>query len=301
MPGWSKQYKVRRVTNILSFAVRQNWEALNLMGESCFLIKTKQRANAVFQMDNRRVSTITKVASSYSIDPDTGYLRYKLWGRDTDPNTEYPDIGVFTCTVNTSGATEVWEEAVDKYTFISGRNEYAFDIYQDFVDTNLNAIEDAVYVVFNTGPFTSTNTAIFTFGTTNPLIKFEGMQPIRDDEPGFYLNNFAYEQWLKSDARIRRKVKPNRFLLAFPDKMSDFSFTDQGLVQQIKSSWWTTPEPYSPIIQEFDIIVRESTGQRYQVVSRTPIYIEDILVSQNMDLAFIDERSSLYRIPIILI
>lgn len=300
MPGWSHQYKVRRVTNILSFAVRQNFEALNLMGESCFLIKTKQRANAVFSMDNRRIPTITKVASSFSVDPDTGYLRYKLWGRDTDPNTEYPDIGVFTCTVNSSGSTTVWEKAVDKYTFITDRNEYAFDIYQDSVDTNLNDIEDAVYVVFNTPPFTLGNLAIFTFGTINPLVKFEGMQPIRDNEPNFMLNNFAYEQWLKPTSRIRRKVRPNRFLVAFPDKNFDFSFNDQGFVQQSKDSYWTTPEPYSPELQEWDIIVREATSQRFQITSVNPIYIENIKCSQNLELSLIDERSSLYSIPLIL-
>lgn len=300
MPGWSKQYKIRRVTNILSFAVRQNFEALNLMGEACFLIKTKQRANAVFSMNDRRIPTITKVASSYSIDPDTGYLRYKLWGRDTHPTTEYPDIGVLTCTVNTSGSTEVWERAVDKYTFITSRNEYAFDIYQDAVDTNLNDIEDAVYVVFNTPPFTITNTAIFTFGTANPLIKFEGMQPIRDNEPLFQLNNFAYEQWLKPTSRIRRRLAPNRFLVAFPDKNFDFSFNDQGLVEQSRSTYWTCPLPYSPELFEFDVIVREATGQRFQIVSVNPIYIENIKCSQNLELALLDPRSSLYNIPIIL-
>jgi hypothetical protein len=300
MPGWSKQYKIRRSTNILSFAVRQNYEALNLMGESCFLIKTKQRANAVFSMDNRRIPTITKTASAFSIDPDTGYLRYKLWGRNTDPNTEYPDIGVFTCTVNSSGATEVWEQAVDKYTFITDRDEYAFDIYQDNVDTNYTAIEDAVYVVFNTPPFTLGNLAIFTFGTINPLVKFEGMQPIRDNEENFQLNNFAYEQWLSSTARIRRKVRPNRFLVAFPDKNFDFSFTDQGLVEQAKDNYWTTPPPYSPELQEYDIIVRESTGQRFQITSLNRIYIEAILCSQNLELALLDPRSSLYNIPLIL-
>lgn len=299
MPGWVPQYKVRRSTNILSFAVRQNWEALNLMGEACFLIKTMQRANAVFSMDNRRIPTITKTASAYSIDPDTGYLRYKLWGRDTDPNTEYPDIGVFTCTVNTSGTTSVWEQAVDKYTFITDFEEIAFDIYQDAVDTNLNEIEDAVYVVFNTPPFDINNLSIFTFGTINPLIKFEGMQPIRDNEENFKLNNFEYSQWFKSTSRIRRKVRPNRFLVAFPDKIADFKFNDSGILQESRSTYWTTPEPYSPIIQEFDIIVRESTGQRYQVVSTTPIYIESTLASQNLELALIDPRSSVYSIPII--
>jgi len=301
MPGWSHQYKVRRVTNILSFAVRQNWEALNLMGESCFLIKTKQRANAVFQMDNRRIPTITKTASAFSIDPDTGYLRYKLWGRNTDPNTEYPDIGVFTCTVNSSGSTDVWEQAVDKYTFITDRDEISFDIFQDCVDTNLNAIEDSVYVIFNTPPFVSTNTAIFTFGTANPLIKFEGMQPIRDNEPGFYLNNFEYEQWLKATARIRRKVTPNRFLVAFPDKLLDFKVDPAGFMRESKSDYWTVPPPYSPEVQEWDIIVRESTGQRFQITDLNKIYIEDIFCGQNFTLAELDPRSSLYNIPIIMV
>ena len=270
------------------------------MGESCFLIKTKQRANAVFQMDNRRIPTITKTASAFSIDPDTGYLRYKLWGRNTDSNLEYPDIGVFTCTVNTSGSTDVWEKAVDKYTFIADRDEYAFDIYQDFVDTNYNPIEDAVYVVFNTPPFKLGNLAIFTFGTINPLVKFEGMQPIRDDEPGFMLNNFAYEQWLKPTSRIRRKVRPNRFLVAFPDKITDWKMDPSGFIRESKSAYWTTPEPYSPLLQEWDIVVRESTNQRFQIISVTGIYIENIMCSQNIDLSELDPRSSLYSIPLIL-
>jgi hypothetical protein len=301
MPAWIPQYKIRRSSNILSFAVRQNWEALNLMGEACFLIKIHQRANAVFQMDNRRVSTITRTASSYSVDPDTGYLRYKLWGRDTHPNTEYPDIGVLTCTVSSSGTTTVWEKAVDKYTFIQDRKEIAFDIFQDNVDENYNAIEDAVYVVFNTPPMDVHNTSIFTFGTINPLVKFEGMEPIRNNEQNHMLTLFGYDQWLNPTIRIRRKVAPNRFLVAFPDRLNNFTFTEAGLVRQSANQYWTNPPPYSPALQEHDIVVRESTNQRFQIIDLTPIYIENIFCSQQMGLSELDPRSSLYSIPLILV
>jgi len=302
MPVWSPPYKIRRSSNILSFAVHQNFSALNLMGESCFLIKRYERADAVFQKDNRRVSTITTIASGYDTDPETGYLRYKIWGRNTHPNTEYPDIGVFTTTVQNvgpSGGTAVWEKAVDKYSFIPNRIEYTFDIYQDEVDTNMVPIEDAMYIIFNTPPMDALNITTMTYGTANPLVKFESMQPVRDNEVGFYLSAFRFEQWLSNTSRIRHRKRPHRFLVCFPDKITDFKLTNGGFLRDSASSYWTTPPPYSPEINEHDIIIRESTGQRFQITSLTPIYVEDTLCSYNFDLVEYDPRSSIYYIPII--
>ncbi len=297
MPRWKNPYLIRRSTNILSFAVHQNQSALEVMGEACFLLKRFERANAPFQKDNRRIPTITKVASAsgYSIDPDLGYIRYKLWGRNTDPTDEYPDIGVFTATIQASGSANVWDSTVDKYSFISGRMEYAFDIYQDEYDSNMNIIEDAVYIVFNTPPFNLNAISTFTFGTANPLTKFTSMQPVRDTETSFYLSTFGFDQWLNPNARVRSRKRPNRFLLAFPDKITDFTLTEAGLVRDAASTYWTTPPPYAPQIMEHDIIVRESTGQRFQVTNVTPIYVEDILCSQNISLAEIDPRSTIYN------
>lgn len=298
LPFWVQPYKIRRSTQILSFAVRQNWDLLNTGGEACYLFKRQARASAPFQVDSRRVSTITKVASSYSTDPDTGCLRFKLWGRNSDPVDEYPDIGVFTTTVAATGSTDVWESAIDKYTFISGWNEYAFDIYQDEVDSDGEPIEDAVYVVFNTPPMHTSSIATFTYGTINPLVKFEGMQPVRDTETGYYRSLWGFEQWLKSDARIRTKISPNQFLLAFPGTLTDFTITDSGLLRESRAAYWTTPPPYSPTAVEHDMVIRVATSQRFQIVNYTPIYIEDILVSQHFDLAEIDPRSSLYSVSI---
>ena len=293
---WSPGYKIRRSTNMLSFIVLQNQSALELLGEQCFLLKRFTRADAPFQVDERRVSTITKTASTFDIDPDTGYLRYKLWGRYTDSTAEYPDIGIFTATVQSSGVTSVWEKAVDKYTFIAGRAEYTFDINQDCYDVNMTPIEDAVYIVFNTPPFNYGDYAVFTFGTINPLVNFNSLQPVRDTEGNFYLSSFGFSQYLKPDARIRTKIRPNRFLVAFPDKITDFKLTEAGLMRDAVNSYWTTPPPYAPEIIEYDIIVRESTGQRFQVTSMTKIYVEDVFCGQNFTLAEIDPRSSLYSI-----
>ena len=300
MPLWSPAYKIRRSVNILSFAVRQNWEALQVMGEACFLFKRMTRANAHFQKDSRRVSTLTTVASAsgFGVDSDTGYLRYKLWGRNTHPVDEYPDIGVFTCTVQASASTNVWEMAIDKYSFVSGRQEYAFDIYRDEVDGDGDPVEDAMYIVFNTPPMTLSNAAIMTYGIINPLVKFAGMQPIRDTEAQHMLTLFGYDQWLNSSARIRSRVRPNRFLLAFPGVLSDFTITDAGLLRETQSSWWTTPPPYSPEAVEHDMIVREATGQRFMLTNYTPIYVEDILCSQHFDMAELDPRSTLYNFTV---
>jgi hypothetical protein len=296
MPRWVDPYKIRRSSNILSFIVHQNKSALEVFGESCFLLKRYERANAPFQKNNRRIPTITKVASSYTIDPDTGYLRYKLWGSSTDSIHEYPDIGVCTVTVQTTGTTNVWEIAVDKYSFIPYRLEYTFDIYQDEYDSNGTKIEDSVYVVFNTPPFHASNITTFTFGTANPLTKFESMQPVRDTQQDFYVSTFGFDQWLNPNTRIRRQKLPNRFLVAFPDKLTDFTLSDGGLIRDATAAYWTVPPPYSPLIMEHDVIVREHTGQRFQVTNMTPIYIENIYCSQNLTLAELDPRSTIYQI-----
>lgn len=298
MPHWKPTYKTRRSTRILTFAVKQNHHMLNHGGEACFLLKRFSRANSVFQKESRRISTITKTASSYSADPDTGNLRCKLWGASTDPVDEYPDIGVFTATVTASGGTSVWEQTVDKYSFISDEEEYAFDIYQDEVDSDLNPIEDAVYIVFNTPPFTTSNNCIFTYGTINPLVDFEQMQPVRDNQTGFQRSLFGFEQWKKANARIRNKIAPHRFLLAFPGVLSDFSITEAGMLRETRGTFWTSPPPYSPSAVEHDVVVREETGQRFQIVNFTPIYVENILVQQHFDMVELDPRSSIYNVSI---
>jgi hypothetical protein len=223
-------------------------------------------------------------------------LRYKLWGENTDQPEDYPDIGVFTTTVQASASTDPWEVAVDKYSFINGRQEYAFDIYQDQVDSNGNSIENSVYIVFNTPPFTAQSIASITYGTINPLVDVHGLQPLRDNQEDFQRSLFGFEQWLNNESFIRSKRTPHRFLLAFPGVMTDFSVTEAGFLRESRSDYWTTPPPYSPTVVEHDVIIRESNGQRYQVVNYTPIYLEDILVSQHFDMAELDPRSSIYNL-----
>jgi hypothetical protein len=283
----------------LTFAVRQNWSALNIMGEPCYLLKRLARSNATFHYDGRRVSTITQTASSFSVDPDTGYLRYTIWQDGVDPIDEYPDIGTLTATVQASGSgpTSVWEAAVDKYSFISNREEYAFDIFRNQIDSDGNAIDDAVYIVFNTPPFTLNGVAILNFGTISPATDFDRLQPDVSNETGFQTSLFGFDQWLDLTARIRRRVAPHQFLLAFPGVAQDIVVGDGGYVQERRTSWWTTPPPYSPLIMEHDIIIRKLTGARFQVVNRTPIYIENILCSQHFDLSETDPRSEIYNVP----
>jgi hypothetical protein len=244
------------------------------------------------------VSTLTETTSagSYTADPDTGYLRYCLWAESSDAPEKYPDIGTMTVTVQGSGGSSVWEPAVDKYSFITDRTEYAVDVYQDQLDANGNAIEDAVYVIFNTGPFSSSNLVMFTFGNINPKTNFYAMQPSVDNQQGYQHSLFGFEQWLEPNAKVRKQRAPNAFLLAFPGVLSDFSITEGGLLQETQGKFWTVPPPYSPQIVEHDVIIRKSTGERFQVVNYTPIYIEDILVSQHLDMAELDPRSSIYSV-----
>jgi hypothetical protein len=283
----------------LSFAVRQNHTLLQTAGEACFLLKRKARLNTTFQLESRAVSTLTETASAhaYSIDPDTGMLRYCIWSENTDLVDTYPDIGTMTVTVQaTGGVTTVWEPAVDKYTFIADREEYAFDIYQDQLDGDGNEIDDAVYVVFNTPPFTALNLIYFTFGKINPLVNVNAMQPMRDDQEGYERSLFGFEQWMDPFPKIRKRYAPNSFLLAFPGVKSDFTITEGGLLRETRSDFWTVPPPYSPAIVEHDVVIRPSTTQRFQVVDYTPIYIEDTLVSQHFDMVELDPRSSVYNV-----
>jgi hypothetical protein len=298
MPLWKPPYKTRRANRILSFAVKQNNTLLEIAGEACFLLKRQARLNTTFQLASREVSTLTETASShsYSIDPDTGMLRYCLWSASTDAVSTYPDIGVTTVTVQASGGTSVWEPAVDKYSFIADREEHAFDIYQDQLNSDGTAITDAVYVVFNTPPFTADNSVYFTFGNINPLTNFNAMQPMRDNQEGYQRSLFGFEQWLNPFPKIRKKFAPNSFLLAFPGIKSDFTITESGLLRETRGDFWTVPPPYSPAIVEHDVVVRELTSQRFQVVDFTPIYIENILVSQHFDMVELDPRSSIYNV-----
>jgi len=148
-PVWSPPYKIRRSTRILSYAINQLQSALNLMGEPVYLLKRMSRANApTVQKDNRRVSTISQTVSSYSTDVDTGYLRALIWNENIDDPKTYPDQGVFSATVTASGGTDVWDKAVDKYSFISGYNEYAFDEYRNERYDDGTDRPHEVYVVF---------------------------------------------------------------------------------------------------------------------------------------------------------
>jgi len=298
MPFWTRPYKTRRSTRILSFAVRQNWSLLQVGGEACYLLKRKTRLNSPFQVSARRVSTLTETASShsYSIDPDTGMLRFCLWSADTDPVDRYPDIGTLTATVQASGGTTVWESTVDKFSFIADREEYTFDIFQDELDSAGDEISDAVYVVFNTAPFTADNSVIFSFGKINPLVNFAAMQPIRDNQEGYQRSLYGFDQWIDPNVKIRSRGLPNSFLLAFPGIKSDFTITEGGLLREVKGDFWTVPPPYSPAIVEHDVVVRSHTGQRFQVVDYTPIYIENILASQHFDMVELDPRSSVYNV-----
>lgn len=298
-PHWVPPYKVRRSTRALSYIVRQNHSLLEHGGECAYLLKRKVRANSPFTVAERRVSTLTKVVSSYSTDPDTGNIRAKIWGANTDSVDEYPDIGVMTVTVQASGGAAVYESAVDKYSFITSRNEYSFDIYQDEIDTTGTSIEDAVYVVFNTPPFSLSNVAVLVFGTINPLVNFAGMQHVRDNQTGFQNSLFGFDQWLDINSRIRTRRMPHAFLLAFPNVLADFKITDGGFLRESKTAYFTSPPPYSPKIYEHDIVIRAATGVRYQVTSDTPIYIESILCAQHLELAELDPRSTIYDISYI--
>lgn len=294
-PHWIDPFRYRRTSKILSYAVKANDTLLQYGGEAVVLLQRKVRANAPFTVAERRIHTITRNVSAFTTDPSTGDIRALLW-QHGDPVEEYPDIGVCTVTVQPSGAASVWEVAVDKYSFIENREEYAFDIYQDELDSNGNRIDDAVYIVFNTPPFSFSNYAVLNFGIINPLVNFAGMQTVRNNQTGYQDSLFGFEQWLDFNARIRKRRAPHTFLIAFPGVMNDFKLTDGGFLREQKGTFFTSPPPYSPKLYEHDVIIRLSTGVRYQIISLTPVFLEDILVAQHFDLAELDPRSTIYQI-----
>ena len=294
-PHWVDPYRYRRTSKILSYVVKQNDTLLQYGGECVYLLKRKVRANAPFTVSERRISTVTKTVSSYTTDPDTGDIRANIW-QYGDSVDEYPDIGVCTVTVQASGGAAVWEAAVDKYSFINSRTEYAFDIYQDNIDSTGARIDDAVYLVFNTPPFSLTNYVVLNFGVINPLVNFAGMQAVRNNQSGYQDSLFGFEQWLSPSAKVRKRRMPNAFLIAFPGVMSDFRLTEGGFLREQKGSFFTSPPPYSPKLYEHDVIIRPATGVRYQITNLTPIYLEDILVAQHFDLAELDPRSTIYDV-----
>lgn len=298
MPHWKETFKIRRVTHALSYVVRQNYELLSSGGEACFLLKRLRQATDTFQAGNLRVDFIDKTLNTFSTDSETGMYRAKLWGASTDPVSTYPDITGLVCTVKAGATSEVWEAAVDKYSFIANRKEFTFDIYQNQLDLSGNPIEDSVYIVFNTPPFDSADIVYLKFGNINPSVHFEAMQPAIDNQDGFQNSLFAFDQWIKEDAKVRGLLAPNRFLLAFPGVQNDITITPGGLLRQSTSDYWTTPPPYSPVIKEHDVVIRASTGQRFNVINQTPIMIEDKLVSQHFDMSELDPKSSIYNVEI---
>jgi hypothetical protein len=294
-PHWIDPFRYRRTSKILSYAVKANDTLLQYGGEAVVLLKRKVRADAPFTVAGRRVSTITKTVSSFTTDPTTGDIRANLW-QYGDPVDEYPDIGVCTVTVQASGTAAVWEVAVDKYSFIANRDEYAFDIYQNNLDSTGARIDDSVYIVFNTPPFNLTAYAVLNYGIINPLVNFAGMQTVRNNQVGYQDSLFGFEQWLDFNAKVRKRRAPHTFLVAFPGVMNDFKLTDGGFLREQKGSFFTSPPPYSPKVYEHDVLVRLSTGVRYQIINATPIFLEDILVAQHFDLAELDPRSTIYNI-----
>jgi hypothetical protein len=301
MPFWQPGYKTRRSYNILTYAVNQNKALLEVGGEPVRLLRRMRAANEHFQLEDRKVDYIEKTFTSVTLDPDTGMYRLPLWTASVNDPNEYPDIRTLTCTVQSSGGANVWESAVDKYSFIPGRNEYAFDIFNGEVDSLGNDIEDAVYVVFNTPPYSMDNTTRFIFGKINPAVSFEYMQPKIDSRQEYWYSLFSFEQWLNPTARIRRKIAPHQFLIAFPGTLTDITMTQGGFLRQSKMDHWTlTPGPSRlvPLLVEHDVCERIATGQRYQVTDYTPIYIENQQVSQHFTLVECDPNSSIYQIPI---
>jgi len=294
-PHWIDPYRYRRTSKILSYVVRQNDTLLQFGGEAVILLQRKVRADAPFTVAERRISTITKTVSSFTTDPSTGDIRANLW-QYGDPVDEYPDIGVCTVTVQASGGASVWESAVDKYSFIDNRTEYAFDIYQDEIDSTGARIDDSVYIVFNTPPFNLAAYAVLNYGIINPLVNFAGMQNVRNNQTGYQDSLFGFEQWLNFEARVRKRRAPHTFLIAFPGVMNDFKLTEGGFLREQKGSFFTSPPPYSPKLYEHDVLIRLSTGVRYQIISLLPIYLEDILVAQHFDLAELDPRSTIYNV-----
>lgn len=294
-PHWVDPFRYRCTSKILSYVVRQNDTLLQFGGEAVALLQRKVRADAPFTVAGRRVSTITKTVSSFTTDPTTGDIRANLW-QYGDPVDEYPDIGVCTVTVQASGAAAVWEAAVDKYSFIANRDEYTFDIYQNNLDSTGARIDDSVYIVFNTPPFNLTAYAVLNYGIINPLVNFAGMQTVRNNQVGYQDSLFGFEQWLDFNAKVRKRRAPHTFLVAFPGVMNDFKLTDGGFLREQKGSFFTSPPPYSPKLYEHDVLVRLSTGVRYQVINLTPIFLESILTAQHFDLAELDPRSTIYNI-----
>jgi len=302
MPHWVKPYKIRRSVRVLTFGVQQNYTLLETGGESCFLLKRMRRANDQFQNAARRVDyieTATIPASAFTLDPDVGMYSYEMWNSAVNRPEVFPDIGAFTATVSASGGSAtVWEQAVDKYSFVAGRSEYAFDLFQHQLDVNGNPLADAVWVVFNTPPFGPYYQARLKYGTINPTTDFAALQPEIETQPGFQNSLFSFRQWLSGSPRIRTRAAPNRFLLAFPGVLTDITLNEAGFLRQSQADYWTTPAPYSPVVVEHDVVVRESTGQRYQVTNYTPVYLEDVLVSQHFDMVELDPRSSVYSVPV---
>ena len=69
MPFWVAPYKIRRSTRILSYAVKQNWDLLEMGGEICYVMKRFVRSNAPFTVTSRRVDTVSKSINSLQADP----------------------------------------------------------------------------------------------------------------------------------------------------------------------------------------------------------------------------------------
>jgi hypothetical protein len=82
--------------------------------------------------------------------------------------------------------------------------------------------------------------------------------------------------------------------------MNDFKLTDAGFLREQQGSFFTSPPPYSPKLDEHDIVIRADTGVRFQIIDLVPIMIEDILVSQQFNMVELDPRSTIYNFPYVI-
>jgi len=283
---WTDPWAGVEATRRIEIATEQNHRYLEIAGEPCYLFKRRQRGLPV-----------ATIPGSAEIEPDPeliGFYRVVLW--DTTQETDrYPELS----TVSLSVDGIQWSMAFDKNHFTEGAQEFAVDEWKDRVDVNNVEISNAVYAVLNTPPFTPGSIVTVNFTTIAERVAQVAMQPITVDDPKTARSLYGYDQFLNPNISVRGRMWPHTFLLGFPNVPRDLNLVPAGLELTAPLRHWTQAPPFSPEIDEHDVIVRTTNQRRYEIINMERITHAGQIVQQQFDIVEFNPDAPEYELVVL--
>lgn len=256
---WTDGWAVVEATRRLEIAREQNHRYLEIGGEPCYLFKRRKKGAHVAAIPGSGGIPLNLVPEP---DPEIeGAVRFVIWSEGNSTNT-YPKLDTFRVFVN---GVE-WQRAFDKTKLQRGETNFAIDEWKDRVDAQNRDIPTTVYLVLSSPPYREEDVVQVDYSTIAERISQTSMQPITVDDPLTARSLYGYEQYLNPNVMVRGRIIPNTFLLGFPSVPRNLELIQLGLQLTSSMKHWTQAPPYSPQIDEHDVIVRSSNMLRYEVI-----------------------------------